>query len=452
VKTKTKLILLTGTALLTLVLGSVGIAAAQDNAPPPSLGKGEERAPARRGALVYGVIKVVEGDSLELATPVGPVTAITDANTRFRISEMENADLDDLSAGDYVGATGWWEEGGGIFHAFGVGWMETERVLPLPGRLSDISGDTLTIETQRGDATIRIDDDTVYRIRGVEKPNFDDLEAGMNIVVQGTLNPDGSLLARMVNVPWVGPRPIRLQGKVLAVEGDTFTVRTARDRQLVVATDETTEFRIPGADTPSIADLQVGDRVAGEGVVGENGMDSGQPRGRATLVIVLPKQVARLVGEVIAAEGSALELDTPGGGVSVLTDGNTVLRIPGVEEPTVADVEIGAQATAIGTWVDETTSNAVIVGVRGDRPAGQRGTVRGRVIRVEADRFILGTLHGPMTVLVDGETQYRVPGVEASTLADITVGAAVDARGTWGEDGTLQAVGVVMLDGGRAKD
>ena len=217
-------------------------------------------------------------------------------------------------------------------------------------------------------------------------------------------------------------------------------------------TDETTEFRVPGVDDASIADLQVGDRIAGEGVIDENDAGNGQPGGRATLVIVLPKQVARLSGEVAVVEGATLELDTPGGTVNVLTDAETVLRVPGVEEPTVDDVEIGGQATAAGTWEDETTFYAIAVGVRGGRRAGQRATVRGRVIRVETDQLVLGMLHGPVTVLVDGDTQYRAPGVDDANLDDVTPGAATTARGTWNEDGTLQATGVTVSDGRQVRD
>jgi hypothetical protein len=290
----------------------------------------------------------------------------------------------------------------------------------------------------------------------VEKAGLDDLNVGTKIIARGTLDPDGSLLARTVAVPWVGPRPVRVQGEGLSIEGDAFTGRVARGhqpgRQLNVLTDETTEFRVPGVDDASIADLQVSDRIAGEGVIEENGAGSGRPGGRATLVIVLPEQVARLSGEVAAVEGATLELDTPGGTVNVLTGAETILRVPGVEEPTVDDVEVGDQVTAAGTWEDETTFDAIAVGVRGGRRAGQQATVRGRVIRVETDRLVLGTLHGPVTVLVDGETQYRTPGVDDANLDDVAPGAAVGARGAWNEDGTLQATNVAVSDGRQAGD
>ena len=446
----TKHVLLAGITIVALAFGSVGIAAAQADTPPSPPREGERGTPAHRGARVYGVIEAIESKGaataplLTLATPVGPVAVVTDANTIFRIPDVQDPGLDDLAVGDHLGAEGWWEEGD-TFHAFGVARMKTDRVLPLAGELTDISDDTLTVETGHGPATIGVDGETGYRIPNVQDPGLDDLEVGMRIVARGTLNSDGSLLAQVVTVPQVGPRQGHLRGEVLAIAGDTFTVRTARGRQpgreIQVLTDETTEFRVPGVENPSIADLQVGDKIAGEGVREEDGTV------RATLVVVLPEQVARLDGEVTAVEGTTLVLDTLGGTVNVVTDADTIFRIPGVEEPTPADVEVGDRVSVAGTWQDETTFNAIGVSVRGGRRPGQPGDVRGRAIRVETDRFVLGTQQGPVTVLVDGETQYRIPGVEDPGLDDIETGDAVGARGTWNEDGTLQATGVGVLGG-----
>jgi len=209
-----------------------------------------------------------------------------------------------------------------------------------------------------------------------------------------------------------------------------------------VLTDETTEFRVPGVETPSIADLQVGDKIAGEGVVEEDGT------ARATLVIVLPENVARLTGEIFAINGAILVLDTPGGKVNVLTDDDTIFRIPGVEEPDFDDVEIGEQVMVAGDWEDDMTFNAIGVGLVGGRRPGQQDVARGRAITVGADSLVIGTLHGPVTVLADGETQYRVPGVDDPSLDDIEAGALVGARGAWNEDGALQATGVAVLGDG----
>ena len=434
---KTKLVLLIGAMLLALAVVPVGIAAAQAGG-PSGPGNGQQ------GARIYGLLNEIEGETLTLATPIGPVTLVTDANTRFRVSGVEAPSLDDLAAGDTIAASGWWEEEGNTFHAFGVARLEADRTFPLVGKLDAIGDDTLTIETERGIATVHLDGETVYRIPDVETPSLDDLEEGTRIIVQGTLNPDGSLLAQRVAAPQAGPRQGRLQGEVIAVEGDTFTVRVAQRRERVVLTDETTEFRVPDVENPSIADLQVGDRVAGEGEAEDGDL-------RATLVIVLPEDVMRLNGEAFAINGTILVLDTAGGKVNVLTDGDTVFRIPGVEEATLDEIEIGEQVMAVGTWESDMTFRAIGVGVVGGRRAGQQGAARGRVISVGSDDIVLGTPHGPVTALVNEETQYRAPDVQNPDLGDITPGALLGVRGVWNENGELQAK-IVAVGGAKPQN
>lgn len=432
---RTKLVLLAGAMILAVAVSPVGTAAAQAGGPDGPAPR------TQRTAAVYGLIENVEAGTLTLATPVGSVPLVTDANTRFRIPDVEGGSLDDLAIGDTVAASGWWEDEGNAFHAFGVARLKPDRTFPLAGKLDSAGDDTLTVETGHGLATVHVNDETTYHVPDVEEPGPDDLEAGIKLILKGTLNPDGSLLAQTVAAPRVGPRQGRLQGEVVEVEGDTFILRAGRGRKLSVLTDETTEFRVPGVDTPSIADLQVGDRVAGEGEAEEDGTL------RATLVIVLPEDVTRLNGEAFAINGTTLVLDTAGGKVNVLTDADTVFRIPGCEESALADVEIGERIMAAGVWEDDMTFRAIGVGVVGSRREGQPGTARGRVISVGSDVLVLGTPHGPLTVLVDGETKYRVPEVHDPGLDDVADGDSVGVRGVWNGDGALQATDVAVLAG-----
>jgi hypothetical protein len=409
--------------LLALLLGTGRVAAAQTDGAP-----GQQ---ALRVAFVYGVVSAIDRGSLTLAAPVGSVTAIIDTNTRFRFPDQEGVGLDDLSAGDMVGAAGWWAEDEREYHAYGVAKLEADRVFHLPGRLSGLVDDVLTVETNRGSAAVQVNDQTVYRLNGIEEPGRQDLEVDTSVFVEGTLNQDGSLLAQVIVVPQSGSRRIRLHGEVLAVEGDTITLRRLRGRgdgrqigrRLSIPTDEATVFHVLGVEDASISDLQVGDVILGEGVLG------GDSTRRASVVVVLPEQVARLIGTLVGIEDSALELATQGGSVEVLVDDETLWHIPGVEDPDRSNVEVDDRITAVGVWENETAFSAVIIAVVRDRQAEQRGSVRGRAIRVEADRLVVGAGRGPVTVLVDHETQYRVPGVQ----------------GTWNEDGTLEADGVALL-------
>jgi RNase P/RNase MRP subunit p29 len=438
-----KLILVAGATILSLVLGSVGTVAVLSEGPVAEGAIDGVQIPQRFRARAYGAIEAIDGGTLAVATPAGPVDLLTDVNTLF-FADKERVTLDDFAVGDVVGALGWWEEDGGAFHAFAVAKLAEDRLFPVAGTLAEIDGGTLTIETPGGlSATVHVDAETTYRIRGVEDPGLDDLEVGMRIIARGTLNPDGSLQAQVIGAEEAGPRPARLRGKVVAIEGDTLTIRTDR-REIVLQTDEATEFRMPGVENPTMADLEIGDKVAVEGVIGEGGTV------RAALVIVLPDDAARLAGRVTNIEGTTLEVRTVGGTVNVLTDADTVFRVPGVEEPGLDDVEVGDQIVAGGSWGSEATFHAIGVGVVGGHPSGARAAVRGRVISAGENDLVVGTARGPLTVLVDENTAFRVPGVENAGPGDIDVGAGIVVLGKWNEDGSLQAL-TVRVGGGQGR-
>ncbi len=438
-----KLILVAGATILSLALGSVGGAAVLPDQPMAEGALEDVQIPQRFRARAYGAIEAIDGGTLTVSTPAGSVDFVTDANTLF-FADRERVTLGDFAVGDVVGAVGWWEEGGGVFHAFAVAKLAEDRLFPVAGTLAEINGDTLIVETKGGrPATVHVDAETAYRIRGVEDPGLDDLEVGMRVIARGTLNPDGSLQAQVVGAAEAGPRQARLRGEVIAIEGNAFTVRAGK-REVVVQTDEATEFRVPGVENPTIADLEVGDKVAVGGVV------EGGGTARATLVIVLPDDAARLTGKVTDIEGTTLAVRTAGGTVNVLTDGDTVFHVPGVEGPGLDDVEVGDRIVAGGSWESESAFHAIGVGVVGGRRAGARGTVRGRVIDIGEDNLALGTARGSLTVLVDEETRFRVPGVEDADLGDVEEGARVGVLGAWNEDGALQAL-VVRVGGARRR-
>ena len=434
-----KLVFVAVTTVLSLVLGSVGVAAVlPDGLQVASVNTAGETAddagiPERFQVRAYGVIEAIEDSTLAVATPAGSIDFVTDINTLFFV-DKERGTLEAFAVGDAVGAVGWWEEDGGIFHAFAVAKLADDRLLPIAGTLVEVGDSTLMIETQGGLlTTVHVDEGTGYQIRGVEDPGLDDLEVGMKIVGRGMLNSDGSLQAQVIGAAEVGSREGRLQGEVVSTEGATFTVRNERV-EIVVQTDEETEFRIPGVESPSITDLEVGDRVACTGVFEEDAV------AYAKLVVLLPDDAARLNGRVTAIDDTTLVLETVRGSVNVLTDRNTNFRVPGVEESGLDDIKVGDRVAIGGSWEDESTFYAIAVGVVGGRPVGERAAVRGRVISIGESSFVVGTARGTVTVLVNEETRFRVPGVEDAGLDDIEAGVGVGVQGTWNEDGTLQAV------------
>jgi len=149
------------------------------------------------------------------------------------------------------------------------------------GKVAAIEGDALTVENRRGTFEVLTNDDTVFRVRGVESPSIDDLHVGDVVAGIVARQDDGSLLARVIAV--VPPQAQRLRGlgRVAAIEGDALTVENRRGTFEVLTNDDTvfrvrgvegtfevltnddTVFRVRGVEDPSIDDLHVGDVVAG---------------------------------------------------------------------------------------------------------------------------------------------------------------------------------------------
>jgi len=307
------------------------------------------------------------------------------------------------------------------------------------GQVATVEGSEFVLTTLRGEeVTVHTDGGTAFRIPGVEEPGLDDVEAGALVGVVGIRSEDGSLQAILV-VPRAAQRHARLTGEVAEIEGTTVHIRLAGGRTVALLTDEETDVRVPGVEEASLADVEVGDRVAVQAELQE-----GTPHAR--LLVVLPDHPARLEGRVLSITDGTLEVDTLHGPVVVLTDGSTLFRVPGVEEATLADVRVGDRVVCGGAWEGPETFRASAVVVRPgqvgpDRPAA----VGGRAIAVGEDRLVVGTAHGPVTVVVGEETEIRVPGVDSPSLADIHPGDRVMARGRWDEEGNLraEAIGVV---------
>ena len=421
-----KLVLVGAAAVVTLVLGSLGVVADQlaDDASQPAEGQ--------HVAQAYGVIDAIAEQSITLVTPCGEVALLVDVNTIFRMSDVETPGLDDFSVGDTVVARGWWE--GDTFHTFGLAQVDEDHLLPLAGTLNDVTDDYVSIDTPHcGVVVVYIDSDTTYRLPGQDDAALGDLEPGMQIAVRGTLDEDGSLLAGIV-----GARPEmihqgRLQGEVTAIDDNQITVTTARGDDVVISTDDETQIYMLGVEQPSLDDLAVGDRIVGQGHLS-------QDEAVAALIVVLPDDVARVAGEVLTVEEGALLVDTAGGEITLLVGDDALVHLPG-EASSLSDLSVGDQVHAMGVWQDEETFQVLGLG-GGVRFAGRSGRVQGRMIQPEDDGFTLGSPQGPVDVIVDEQTRFHMPGVDDPGLDDLHPGHRVGAQGVWSDEGSFHAQGV----------
>ena len=104
-------------------------------------------------------------------------------------------------------------------------------------------------------------------------------------------------------------------------------------------------------EDPGIDDLNVRDLII---VVGTWDVEKEVFRARAvTLIPRWPSHLRFLRGEVTAIEGRTVVLDALQGEVAVLTDGDTIFGIPGVEEPGLDDLEVGDKVGILVVRTDD---------------------------------------------------------------------------------------------------
>ncbi len=234
-----------------------------------------------------------------------------------------------------------------------------------------------------------------------------------------------------------------IRGEVTVVSDSSFTVKTLNGRTANVMVTETTVYRIPGIQNPSLADIKAGMVVQARGTWnGDNSTFAAQNVVATTREMIRQHLVGGAVTAVDPAAGT-LALKTPQAVEwTIHTTDQTRYRIAAVQEPTLADVRVGDQALVIGrpgATAREGTALLVTVLPKG-MVAG-----RGRVTGVSGNTLTVETWLGSGTVTTDDATLYRARNITKPSLSDIKVGATIAVTGVKQCDGSVLAktIGIV---------
>jgi hypothetical protein len=333
---------------------------------------------------------------------------------------------------------------GVLLSATGIAWAEesTERGA-LRGQVVAVEGDTLLVNTLSGEErSVVVGEETRLRIPGVREPSIESIEVGDCVGAWGEIDEDGDLLATVVVIvpAEMAQRRFVVMGHVTAMEGQTLTVET-RQGERIVLTDDSTHFRIAGVEDPGLEDVSVGDTILALGRPDKEG----NLLARA-VAMVTPAQVWRhtIRGVIEDIEGNTIGLLTGQGEVRVETDRETTFRIPGVEDPGLDDLEEKDLILVVGAWEvegEDFTARAVRLMPRW--PSHLR-FLRGEVTGIDGRTIVLNALQGEMEVLTDGDTRFRIPGVEEPGLRDLRIGDRVGILVARDEDGGLLAKVVLV--------
>jgi hypothetical protein len=253
--------------------------------------------------------------------------------------------------------------------------------------------------------------------------------AGDGLAGQSAVNPEGRQ----------PPGRRALRGEITGVDlaGGSFTLQSPDGAALTILVDENTRFR---GIVAGLADLEPG-QLAG---VVLRARDTGRP---VALLVFVPEHArpgSRFAGEVtgVTAAAGEFSLETRQRGlVTFQTDENTVFRgaVSGLDE-----LAPGMLAVVAARPSDGDALMAVWVGVSEHRPVRR---LAGEVLSVDrgASTFQLGNRQGEeLTILVDGETEFRSQGGEVTGLSDLASEMHVIVGGHPTDEGFLARVVVVI--------
>jgi RNase P/RNase MRP subunit p29 len=323
---------------------------------------------------------------------------------------------------------------------------EPAEAVGLRGQVVAVDGDALLVKTSSGEERwVITDEETSFRIPGVSSPTIADIDEGDYVGVRGQRNEDGDVVATSVIVipaEYAHRRHI-VRGEVLAIEEQTLTVRTPHGERLVV-TDEGTRFLIPGVEEPDIEDISVGDPILALGRPDEEG----NLLARVVALVSRPQLRRHTMRGLITSIGDdTFGLATRSRVVRVQTTEETVFRIPGVEDPGLDDLNVRDLVVVVGSWrVANEVFTARAVALIPRWPSNLR-FVRGEVTGIQGRAIVLDALQGEVAVQTDGETIYRIPGVEDPGLDNLEIGDKVAVLVTRTEEGALLAKVVIVRRG-----
>ena len=297
--------------------------------------------------------------------------------------------------------------------------LERRRPRQLMGTVVSVDGDTMLVETRRGDVTVQTDPLTRFVSPEGPLPDVSAVEVGNFVIVRGKKTPDGiqaDLLVVLLK------KPQFFQGDVVSIDDDTFRLATA-DEEIVVIADDNTRYRLPGAVVSSLEALNVGDTVR---VLGIQIEESGEVLAR--LVMRARLRAGWIEGNVVAVDSTTLTLDRRTGGEVVLqVTESTEFTVPEVTNPDFEDVSVGDHVHARVVVEDK---GPVALNVKVIPP--DAAALAGEVVRIEEDTLVIQTrLEQEIAVEVEDTTRIVVPGTEIPSLSDVWVGDRVRVNGAW---------------------
>ena len=208
-----------------------------------------------------GQVTAISGSTITLQDHQGTAHTIkTTSSTRFTLAG-QSASLSDVKTGEQISAEGTLNSDGSLT-------AETVQI-ELPGyrgQVTAISGSTITVQDRGDTRTIETTSSTTFT-RGGQSASLSDIKVGDQIAAEGTLNSDGSLTARVVQIelPHVDGQITKISGTIITVQQRNGTTYTIKVNSSTTFTDSQTQGKL------SLSDLKVGEEIHAEGTQNSDG-------------------------------------------------------------------------------------------------------------------------------------------------------------------------------------
>ena len=479
------------TLIVVFLLAATGMASADqsrainpgaDPNPRPSPSPSPSPSPRPVLVTVTGVVQTVAEESFVMLDGGGrEINVAVTSDTRFVISGDTDPELADLASGDQAVVIGWPDPEDP--DAITARLVTVRKVQPQPVRVSGLVTEVDVTDSwfqmALGDATrareikVWVVETTEFVMPGVAEPGLAKLLVGDKVVVvsepvltaaeaSGTRPEPTEITAKTVYVQRVQARPVQLLGQVAEMDYDegTFDLVLADGVVKHIATTDETGYGVPGVEDATLADVKDGDIAQVMARPPDATATTAEEWYTALSVVVQKPRPVTLIGEIgqVDEVAGTFELKLEGGAVKeVKTNADTRYKVPGVEEPTIADLEPGQRAVVTALAVPVVTSTsaladvqlyellAKLVVVQSPRPANLTGTIE--AVDAANQLFVLKTHNGETKrVRVNEGTNLVIPGVEEPALADLEnqIGAMAVVKGILLADGTILAQAVAV--------
>ncbi len=274
-----------------------------------------------------------------------PSSGQTDLSSALGASGVGSA-LDEAVLSAPIPTTGWSRDGDAPAGPFGLGrgWR---GVISGKITITAINGSNLSLRTDDGwTRTITVTSDTTITKAG-QTISVSDLKVGDEIRFAEQRNSDGTytITRIVVVVPTVA-------GVVTSVTDTTITI-TARDgTSQTIRTTASTTYKV-GDAAGSRSDIVAGAVIVAAGERGSDGTLTA-----ATVVVVLP----RVAGTVSAKTGDSITIERRNGTTVVAhIASSTKITVRGVDNATLADVQVGMGIIVVGRQRADGSIDAVEV-------------------------------------------------------------------------------------------